>query len=113
MTCPACGQPASTFHRFGFSVQGVSFRQSVKGYLRCQHCNALLRLVHYSRFVWLLIVLAVAFVALYTAFSRELLALVGIKMAQIALILSLFVVGYVGTYIFWRKAHVEMGDEKS
>ncbi len=111
MTCPSCGQSASNFHRFVFTIQGVTIRQSIKGFLRCQNCQTLLRLAAYNRFVWLQIVLAVTAVALYTAFGQQIVALVGFKTAQIGLVPFLLLVGYAGTYVFWRGAHAEKAVE--
>ena len=113
ITCPSCGQPASNFHRFVFTIQGVTIRQSIKGCLRCQSCRALLHLVGYSKFVWLQMVLAVTVVALYTSFAQQLVEILGFHIAQAALIPILLLVGYIGTYIFWRAARVESVEEGS
>lgn len=111
MTCPACGQSASNFHRFVFTIQGVTIRQSIRGFLRCQSCHVLLRPVGYNRFIWLQIVLAATFVALYTSFAQQLIALLGYRIAQAALVPILLVVGYAGTFAFWRRARVEAAKE--
>jgi hypothetical protein len=111
MTCPTCGQSASNFHRFVFTIQGVTIRQSIRGFLRCQSCSAFLRLVGYSRFIWLQIVLAATFVALYTCFARQLISFMGLSLAQAALVPLLLVVGYASTYLFWRGARIEKVEE--
>lgn len=111
MTCPTCGQSASNFHRFVFTIQGVTIRQSIRGFLRCQGCSAVLRLVGYSRYIWLQIVLAATFVALYTCFARQLISFMGFSVARAALVPVLLIVGYAGTYLFWRGARVEKVEE--
>lgn len=73
MICPSCNQPANTFFRFVFTREGVSLAQGIKGYLRCQHCGALLRIARFRNQVWYFVAaLTIAFFIFFLVFVKPL-----------------------------------------
>lgn len=94
MNCPACNKTATTWIRNSFSKQGVTLKQSQMGYLRCRHCNVLLRYSKNEKITWYILFPIVVVMALTFVFSERIILFLGLDTATylwIALILALFI----------------------
>ena len=80
MKCPSCNITASSFLRTTFSLQGVSFSKAIQGYLKCQHCGTLLRLINPNQVIVLAIITGVASVAAYVLLFPSISSLVGFEL---------------------------------
>ena len=77
MICPSCSKQPSSFRRYSFSKQGVSIVQNAKGFLTCQHCGTLLRVVRFGKQMWYYFASSLVALAVFVIFHKSILALVG------------------------------------
>lgn len=114
MNCPACNKTPS-FTRVSFTLQGVSFSKSMKGYSRCEQCGQLLRVSNLHLPVIAQTVAGVASVGLYAIILRSLVLWIGLTNALILFFPYLLIVGifvsYVTTTKFGRLIIVQENDE--
>lgn len=111
MICPSCGKMASTWMRNSFSLQGVSFVQSLKGQLRCQQCGTLLRNKKYSKQMWYLLVAMVVVMALIILFSNHLRQVFGMGAVAIYWIVLVIMVFSLFVYGMWKFSVLEIVKE--
>lgn len=102
MSCPSCNKSAS-FLRVSFTLQGVSFSKSVKGYSRCEQCGKLLRISNLHLPVIAQTIAGVVSVSLYALFFRSLGLWIGFTNAAILFFPYLVVIGISATYISMTK----------
>jgi len=98
MNCPSCQKPPS-FFRISFTLQGVTFAQSMKGYSRCEHCGQLLRIGNLNVSVIAQTVAGVFSVGLYAVLFEYVARWIGYTGALIAFVPYLIVVGMLVTYV--------------
>jgi hypothetical protein len=110
MTCPSCNQQATSLLRNAVSLQGVTFFQSVRGFLRCQHCGTLLKITNYGKGFWYFYVPAVVVLAALVLGHQYLFAIVRINpgVVWVALVIMISI---TFTFGLWRHAHVVQVDE--
>jgi ribosomal protein S27E len=110
MTCPSCNKEATTFYRHAFTLQGVSVFRSMQGYLTCQHCGTLLRVVMFKKQLWLFLASAFIIVLLFAFNFRSYIPKYGIdNMATIwvAIVVFLFLLFTIGMR---KYSHVEKAE---
>jgi hypothetical protein len=107
MKCPSCNQAATSFLRSSFSLQGVSFVQSLQGKLKCQHCGVLLRTVKYDKQIWYFLIACVMMLALIILFSKRLMIALGIGAVAIYWIVFTIMVVLVFVYGTWKYGVLE------
>lgn len=113
MQCPACNQEASSFLRSAISLEGASYAESFKGYLRCQHCGTLLRTSRFRKEVgYVVLALAIAFFTFWFVFLKGLIANIGIKATLVTWIV--FVLLWVLFFILglWKYRVLEKVEEE-
>lgn len=98
MNCPSCQKPPS-FTRTSFTLQGVTFAQSMKGYSRCEHCGQLLRIGNLNVSVIAQTVAGVFSVGLYAVLFESIARWIGFTGALIAFLPYLLLVGILVTYV--------------
>ena len=106
MQCPSCEKPASTFLRYAFSSNGVSYLQSLKGYMRCIHCGTLLRIIQPSRIMFLIMSVVIIYVSVYVMLARQIISIVGIRVANMLFIPLLLAIAFCTLYIEWRSLKI-------
>ncbi|RPI02274.1 MAG: hypothetical protein EHM64_14285 [Ignavibacteriae bacterium] len=111
MKCPSCNQLASTLIRNSFSLQGVTFYQSVKGQLKCQNCGVLLRNAKFGKQVWLGLAAFVVMMVLMMLFSDPLRKSLGMGAVLIYWIVLLLMAVFVFAYGQWKYAMLEIVDK--
>ena len=98
MDCPSCNKPASALWAYAFSLQGVSVVKNLRGYLKCQHCGALLRVRSYGKQFWYMFIpaaiLLIAFAFLFPTLSVKLGTIATATIWMFILILIAAVFGY-------------------
>lgn len=101
MQCPSCSKEATSYLRRAFSLEGVSILKSAQGYLKCQHCGALLHVTSYGRQFWFLYTPAVVVAALWAFFP-------GLTVVWLPL-LVLISIGFIGLakYAVYKKVDEE------
>ena len=113
MTCPSCKQQASSFSRFVMTLQGVSVRQSVQGYLRCQNCGTLVRVIRFRSALWGFlaptVALLIAFVFTYPKIVRS----AGGPPSVAIWFFLLFLILFVFSYGLWRFGELESKEDAS
>jgi hypothetical protein len=102
MSCPSCNKSAS-FFRVSFTLQGVSFSKSIKGYSRCEHCGKLLRLTNLNLSVAAQTVAGVAAVGLYALSFKSIGGWIGFTNATLLFFPYLIFTGIIVTYITTMK----------
>ncbi len=112
MNCPLCGRAASTFLRYSFSLQGVSFRDSIEGKFTCRNCGILLQTTNPRQPIWIMTGLAVMFVAVYALLFRQIGALIGFGTATGLFLPLLLASGFGGLFIVWKNARVGKSEEQ-
>ena len=112
MYCPACKQHATSFLRNAFSMQGVSFVQSLQGQLRCQHCDALLRVAGYGNRFWLFYIPTIILLVVFTLFYGKLLPDFGVDLGLVWMGLLLVIV-IAFSFGVWRNAQIEKVEAKT
>jgi hypothetical protein len=107
MKCPLCNQPASSFLRNAFTLQGVTLKQSLKGQLRCRNCKMLLRISKYNKQMWYLFVGMVWLIVFIMILARQLFLTFGIGgvVTYWLIICSVFVLVFM--YGTWKYAVLE------
>lgn len=107
MTCPSCNQPATTFWRNAFSLQGVSIPQALKGNFKCQHCGTLLSITSFGKLFWYFFCGAVIVLALFVLLHRRLIVVVGT--GATAWIWIVIVLAIVSVLVFgmWKYAQIQ------
>jgi hypothetical protein len=111
MICPSCNQPATTFLRNSFSLQGVTLLQSFNGLLKCQHCGALLRNDKFNKQIWYFLVIIVIFIALVALFSNRILSAFGSGAVAIYWIVLVIMIAFVFIYGMYKYGVLEKVDE--
>ena len=107
MNCPSCNHQASSFSRFVLTLQGVSIRQSVQGYLRCENCGALVRVIRFRRALWGFLVPTVALLIMF-AFTFPIIVRSAGGPPSVAIwFLLLFLILFVFSYGLWRFGELE------
>jgi hypothetical protein len=112
MICPSCGSLASTWMRNSFSLQDVTFVQSLKGQLRCQQCGALLRNKKYSKQMWYFLIAMVVVMTLIIMFSDHLRRVFGMGAVAIYWIALVLMVFSLFVYGMWKFAVLEIVKEE-
>lgn len=102
MKCPSCHQPASSMLRTSFSLQNVSLIQSFEGYLRCQHCNTLLRNVRFNSVLRGSMVLFISALLLVMAFSDRIFRSFGVAGLAVYWIIIVISASYTFVYYSWK-----------
>lgn len=89
-----------------FTLQGVSVRQSVKGFLKCQQCGTLLRIVNFGKYFWYFYVPVLVVFSTLALARKYIFTILRIDPALvwIALVAVIFV---TFTFGIWRHAQVE------
>jgi len=107
MNCPSCNQPAASFLRYAFTLQGVPLYQSMRGYFKCEHCGALLHVKSFGRYFWYCFVGSILVLALFTLFYRSLIKMAGTNLAIVVWFLIL--AGILVTFVLgmWKYAVAE------
>jgi preprotein translocase subunit SecY len=113
MICPSCNQPATKYPQSAFSLKGVSFKESLQGYLTCRNCNARLKLINYSSLILVYLGIMLAVIVLFTVFFRQITSAIGTKTAERLFLPALILVGIIATYIEHKFARCEKVEEKS
>jgi hypothetical protein len=111
MNCPSCNHPATSFLRNAFSLQGVSFSRSVKGYFKCQHCGSLLRITSYGKPFWYFFSGAIVVLILFALLYRRLIFTIGMSITASIWILIVLVITFIFTFGIWKYGRVEKVDE--
>ena len=108
MNCPSCNQQAIGFFRASTSfTRGVSYSQAIKGYFKCQHCGALLRLKGFKPALWIYFGLVFTALFIYWIFLSRIILIIGYK-GSIGLILLWLVFVLFGiTYVKWKNARID------
>lgn len=107
MICPSCNKLASSFFRYSFSFQGVSFAKSIRGYLMCQSCGTLLRVTGFGTQFWVFFTPTVIVLAVFVLFYRQVLSSIGPNATPaLWMVLVLVIVGTL-TFGLWRFARVQ------
>jgi hypothetical protein len=113
MKCPSCNQPASTFIRNSFSLQGVTLFQSLKGQLKCQNCGVLLRNAKFGKQLWYGLGAFVVMMVLMILFSGPLRGALGMGAVAIYWIVLILMAIFVFVYCQWKYAVLEIvGEDK-
>ncbi len=107
MNCPVCGHEASTFKRYAFTKQGVSFLQNAQGFLTCQECGALLRVTHFTKAFWWMFGAALALLIAFAVFFRRLLDAYGASTVTFTWLLLIALYAVLFGYGLWRFAVVQ------
>ena len=102
MKCPSCHQPASSFVRNSFSLQGVSLLQSLEGYLRCAHCGTLLRNIRFTIMIRNSLMLFVFALILIVAFSDRIFKAYGIYVLAVYWLILVFAASFFFVYFTWK-----------
>ncbi len=102
MNCPKCNKSAS-FSRVSFTLQGVSFSKSIRGYSRCEHCGQFLRITNLNLSLIAQTIAGVAAVGLYALFFRSIGLWIGFTNAVILFFPYLLITGIAVTYITTAK----------
>ena len=110
MQCPSCQKTASSFLRYAFSSNGVTYLQSLKGYLRCVHCGALLRIIQPNRIMFLIMTVVIIYVSAYVMLARQIISLVGSRIANMLFIPLLLAIAFCTLYIEWRTLKIVKTD---
>lgn len=110
MICPSCIQIASSFLRNTFSMQGVTFCQSVKGYFKCQHCGILLRAASFGKELWFLLGAMCIVLIILAEFFGHLLSLIGSAAIAVYWVALAFLFISVFVYGAWRFSRAEKVD---
>jgi membrane-associated HD superfamily phosphohydrolase len=108
MKCPACNQSATTFLRNALTLQGVSFSQSVQGYLTCHRCGVLLRVTGFGKQFWFFFIPTVVALFLYVFLYRHLIALIGMDATTVIWIVLVLSIGGIFTLGLWKFARVSV-----
>jgi hypothetical protein len=112
MICPSCNQLASTWLRNATSLQGATLKQSFKGQLRCQHCGVLLRVVKYSKLIWLALLVFVVTLSLVILFSDSLYRLFGLWAVGIYWVVLIGMAVFTFVYGLWKYSVLENVNEE-
>jgi uncharacterized protein (DUF983 family) len=107
MNCPSCNEKATSFLRNAFSLQGVSMSQSIKGYLKCENCGALLHIADYGRQFWSSVIGIVAVLALFGFSYESMIAILGIGATATIWLAILLMTTLIFTLVLLRFARVE------
>jgi len=110
MQCPSCEKPAATFLRYAFSSNGVSYLQSLKGYLRCAHCSTLLKIIQPNRVMLIVMTVTVIYVSVYVLFAQQIISFLGIRIANMLFIPLLLAIVFCTLYIEWRSLTIVKAD---
>jgi hypothetical protein len=110
MICPSCSQTATSFLRNAFTLQGVSFLQSVKGYFKCQKCGTLLRITSFGKIFWVFFAGTAISLALFVSFYQRLLSSVGIGITAMIWMFLVITLMFIFTFCLWKFAHAEKVD---
>jgi hypothetical protein len=107
MICPECGKRASSFRRYTFSKQGVSISQNTRGYLTCQHCGILLRVVRFGKQMWIYFFASVGILAVFTIFFKKLIALIGVGLFSVLWVCLAAAIMFIYTVGLWKYGILE------
>jgi hypothetical protein len=108
MKCPSCGQqPLSMLQSLTAFTRGVSFPQAIKGYLKCRHCGALLRVVGFKPFFWIYFSLLFAIFFGFWALLPRIISHFGYTFPLEILIVWLLFVVFGSTYVLRKSARLE------
>ncbi len=110
MKCPSCNQLASSPLKNIFSLQGVSFTDSIKGFLKCQQCGTLLRIVRYGNGFWFFTLTTTTLLALFVALYHYVLPMVGIGVMTAIWVIIVLLSAYIFTIGSWKSAQLEKVD---
>ena len=108
MKCPSCNQPASSLLQNFLTLQGVSFKDSIKGYLKCQKCGAHLRVVRYRNGFWFFTITMAAILALFVVLYQYVLPVVGIGIMTVIWMIMVLLSAFVFTVGSWKSAQLEI-----
>jgi hypothetical protein len=113
MKCPSCNQPASSLFRNIISLQGVTFIESIQGYIKCQKCGTLLRVVKYGRGFWFVMITTAVALALFVISYKYLLPIIGIG-AMTAIWMTIVIISaLMFTIGSWKSAQLEKVEKET
>jgi hypothetical protein len=106
MQCPSCHHQATSLLRNAFTFQGVSFIQSFRGFLKCQHCGKLLMVTSYGKYFWYFYIPVLFILLVFTVADKYINNNFHID-AGILWVALVIMICITFTFGIWRNARVE------